>query len=392
MNIKNNAGAKKWIIIAVLSAVFLTGTALYSRRDNFRMKSYMGNIDKSPLVETVVVEAENIFSKIEQNTSIDAVNRVSITPRVTGRLLSLNKKRGEKVKKGEVLAVLEHEQQDAKIRASEAQVAAATAESEKAHAELVNAEADLLRYERLFKEGFSTQQQYDSVKTSHKSAKATYNAALAKERQVKADLVTAKSTKSDYIITSPMDGTVLEDYDLAPGAMISQNTPLLDVADLTMLKATLRIPESKLFAVKKGMPVHLSFNALPGREFTGTVAKTDLYVDPDTRTTKVEIVLDNRKYNMLLHPGMFGQSQIVTEEKKNVTVIPDAALFTSDTGSYVFAVENGKAVKIAVETGISETGRTEITKGIKPGAKIIVFGANNLKEGEEVRESGSVQK
>ena len=392
MNAENKPGAGKWIALAVLTAVLLAGTALYSRRDSFRMKSYMGDIDKTPLVETVIVKAENISSKIEQNTSIDAVNRVLITPRVTGRLLSLSIKRGDRVKKGQVLAVLEHEQQDATILASEAQVAAATAQSEKAHAELVNAEADLMRYERLYKEGFSTQQQYDSVKTSHKSAKATYNAALANERQVKAGLVTAKSTKEDYIITSPMDGTVLEDYDLAPGAMISQNTPVLDVADLTMLKATLRIPESQLFAVKKGMPVYLTFNSLPGREFTGSVAKTDLYVDPDTRTTKVEIVLDNKKYGMLLRPGMFGQSQIITEEKKNIAVLPDSALHNDKNGSFVFAVENGKAVKLPVKTGISEKGRTEITEGVKPGAKIIVFGGNNLKNGEAVKENNTVEK
>ena len=74
--------------------------------------------------------------------------------------------------------------------------------------------------------------------------------------------------------------TVLDDYSLTTGAMISPSSPLLDIADLSRLKATLKVPESKIFSVRPGMPVILRFDALPNEEFIGEVTRIDQYVDP----------------------------------------------------------------------------------------------------------------
>ena len=230
---------------------------------------------------------------IDQNMSIEAVNRVQVLPRVTGRLETLHVKAGDVVKKGQALAVLEHEQQDALIGSTQAQLASARADSERARVEMTNAKTNLDRYQRLLKEGFSTRQQYDSVETSYASAKASYNAAQAKEKQSAAELNRVKSTQQDYILYSPIDGTVLSDYSLTVGAMISPSSPIVDIADLRRLKATVRIPEIKIFAVKPGMDVIMKFDALKGREFRGKVTRVDPYVDPATRTSAVEMELDN---------------------------------------------------------------------------------------------------
>ena len=131
---------------------------------------------------------------------------------------------------------------------------------------MLNAKTDLDRYSRLVKEGFSTQQQYDAIQTEYTSAEASYRAALAKERQYEAEEKRVKSEKNDYIIRAPIDGIVLNDYSLTAGAMISPSSPILDIADPRMLKATLRVPELKIFSVAVGMPVTLRFDALPGRE------------------------------------------------------------------------------------------------------------------------------
>ena len=90
---------------------------------------------------------------------------------------------------------------------------------------MMNAKANLERYERLVKEGFSTKQQYDSIRTEYSSSKASYNASLAKERQSAAELERVNSSRRDYIITAPFSGTVLDDYSLTEGAMISPSSP-----------------------------------------------------------------------------------------------------------------------------------------------------------------------
>ncbi|MDR0653938.1 MAG: efflux RND transporter periplasmic adaptor subunit, partial [Synergistaceae bacterium] len=190
----------------------------------------------------VLTDDHTVRDSIVQNMSIEAQNRVQLTPRVSGRLEKLHVKTGETVTKGQLVVTLEHEQQDALIGSTEAQVASARAEAERVKAEMANAKTNVDRYERLLKEGFSTQQQYDSMATAYASARASYNAAVAKERQASAELGRVKSAKQDYIMYSPLDGTVMSDYSLTAGAMISPSSPILDIADLRKLKASLRVP------------------------------------------------------------------------------------------------------------------------------------------------------
>ncbi|MDR3255671.1 MAG: efflux RND transporter periplasmic adaptor subunit [Synergistaceae bacterium] len=337
------------------------------------------------LVHIEVAEGgKTVRDSIVQNMSIDAVNRVQMIPRVSGRLERVHVKQGDRVKAGQPVATLEHEQQDALISATEAQVASARSDSERAKAEMMNAKTNLDRYERLVKEGFSTQQQYDTTETAYVSARASYNAALAKERQTASELGRVKSTRQDYIINSPLDGTVLNDYSLSPGAMISPTLPIADIADLRRLKASLRVPENKIFVVKPGMEVFLRFDALPDEEFRGEVTRIDPYVDPATRSSAVEIELDNEATGNRLRPGMFGQASIVEREFSDSLLIPDSALNSGSDGYYAFIEEDGLAKRRDVQTGIRQGNFLQITKGIEPGDRVIVFGGSHLNDGDRV--------
>lgn len=385
--IRNNAPGRKVKVIIAISLLLLVSIGLYSRRE--KISSYFdkkNNQEQAAFVKVETVTAnKTIQLSIVQNMSIEAVKRVNLLSRVTGRLDKLHVKRGESVKIGQTLATLEHIQQDAQIEAAVANVASSIADVERAKAEMMNAKTNLDRYERLVKEGFSTQQQYDSIATTYSSTKASYNAALAKSRQVTSELNRTRSTRSDYIITSPLNGIVLNDYSLAPGAMISQNTPIMDIADLTQLKATLKIPEFKIFVIKQGMPVTLKFDALPGKEFKGAVTRIDQYVDPDTRTSSVEIALNNKDTGMILRPGMFGQAAIIEKEKKNCIVLPDSALLERESGFNVWVVINDRAVLRSVKTGIRQNSEVEIIEGLKPDEKVVIFGGNNLKNEDSVK-------
>ena len=383
---KNKTG-RSFRIIILLSIFFLVFVGLYSRREKILSLFKTNNKKEQPAyvkVETVSTD-RTIQLSIVQNMSLEAINRVKLIPRVTGRLEKLHVKKGDPVRKEQVIATLEHTQQDSQIEAAVASVASSIAETERAKAEMMNAKTNLERYKRLIAEGFSTQQQYDSIETTYSSTKANYNAAIAKQRQLASELNRVRSARGDYIIKSPLDGTVLDDYSLAPGAMISPNTPIFDIADLTQLKATLKIPESKIFVVKENMPVTLRFDALPEKEFSGTVTRIDNYVAPDTRTSNVEIALNNRDTGMILRPGMFGQASIIEKEKKDCIVIPDVALRERESGFYVLTVVENKALLRPVEIGIKQNGEVEIIKGLNKGEKVIIFGGSNLKNEDYVK-------
>ncbi len=368
------------------AAIFIAAAAWGCARGGAFFKKTKEQPPLPPIVKTEIIKADRtISSTIVQNMQIEARSRVELLPRVTGRLLSLAVKQGDRVKKGEIVATLEHEQQDAQILSTIAQAASAHADSEKARAEMLNAQTELDRYSRLVKEGFSTQQQYDAIKTEYASAEASHRAALAKERQYAAEEKRVKSEKNDYIIRAPIDGIVLNDYSLTSGAMISSSSPILDIADPRALKATLRIPELKIFRVEVGMPVTMRFDALPGESFSGCVTRIDQYVDPDTRTSSVEIELDNEKQTGgRLRPGMFGQASIVEKTYENSLTVPEGAIHASESGFYVYVVRDGRAETLEVKTGIRESGRVRIDEGLSEGDEVVTFGGNNLHDGETV--------
>lgn len=384
MKIQKRPRFGKALIIVALVAV-TAATWVYARRETLFDKPTDPSL-LTPIVRTETLKADRtLSSRIVQNMQVDAVERVELLPRVTGRLLALHVKQGDRVKKGQVVATLEHEQQDALILSTIAQAASARADTEKARAEMLNAKTDLDRYSRLVKEGFCTQQQYDAIQTEYTSAEASYRAALAKERQYEAEEKRVKSEKNDYIIRAPIDGIVLNDYSLTAGAMISPSSPILDIADPRMLKATLRVPELKIFSVAVGMPVTLRFDALPGESFGGSVTRIDQYVDPATRTSSVEIVLDNEKQaGGRLRPGMFGQAAIVEKSFAGTLTVPEGALHASETGLYVYVVADDKAAQREVATGIQDGGRVQILGGLAEGDEVITFGGNNLRDGEAV--------
>jgi RND family efflux transporter MFP subunit len=388
---KHNGGSRALTIF--LFAALIAGTAFYFTifRDRKAVSQEIkpaGDASAEAAASYVRVETaaddKVVRESIDQNMSIEAVNRVQLIPRVTGRLEKLHVKTGDVVKKGQLIATLEHEQQDALIGSTQAQLASAKADTERARAEMMNAKTNLDRYDRLLKEGFSTQQQYDSIATSYASAKAGYNAAQAKERQVSAELGRVKSTQQDYIMYSPLDGTVLSDYSLTPGTMISPSSPIVDIADLRRLKATVKIPEVKIFVVKPGMDVIMKFDALEGREFRGKVTRIDPYVDPATRTSAVEMEIDNESVGNLLRPGMFGQASIVEREFSNAVLAPESAVQSGAEGQYVFFEDNGAARIQKIKTGVRQGNFIQVTEGISSGDRLITFGGSNLSDGDKV--------
>ncbi|MDR1916180.1 MAG: efflux RND transporter periplasmic adaptor subunit [Synergistaceae bacterium] len=384
------SGKKKgyFIVLLILSVGILAALGVYTLGLKDSPASSQESAPEPPAAFVQIETATDnnvIRDSIVQNMSVEAIDRVQMTPRVTGRLERLHVKPGDIVKKGQLIATLEHEQQNAQISSTEAQIASSRADTERARAEMMNAKTNLERYERLLKEGFSTQQQYDSMATAYASARASHNAALAKERQAVSELGLVKSSQQDYIMRSPLDGTVLSDYSLTSGAMISPSSPIVDIADLRKLKATLRIPEIKIFVVKPGMNVMLKFDALPDEEFQGQVTRVEAYVDEATRTSAVEIELNNEAIGNRLRPGMFGQAFIVEREFRNAVQVLGNAIYNGESGPYVFVEDNGIAHLKNIKTGrLTQGNYTHVTEGIASGDRVIVFGGANLNDGDKV--------
>ncbi|MDY3869305.1 MAG: efflux RND transporter periplasmic adaptor subunit [Pyramidobacter sp.] len=329
--------------------------------------------EKAAYVKVITAKNDAVIRQgFTQNTSLEAIQRVVLYPRVTGRLDHLNVTKGMDVIAGELVAELVHAEQDAQIAAAEASVV-------RTRAEMENTRIELQRYQRLKNEGFSTQQQLDSKNTAYRSARAQYDAA-------RADLERLKVTRGEYLIKASIDGTVLNDYSLTPGAMLSTSSPVVELANLEELKAVFRIPENRFFSVRPGMSVLLRMNALPDEEFRAQVVRVDDYLDPQTRTAGVEAVIKNETTGSRLRPGMFGQAFVVEKEAVNTFAVPLSALRKGEEeNSGTLALhKDGKAEIVSVKTGIRQGLNVQITEGLKNGDQVIVFGGSSLSTGDPV--------
>ena len=373
--------------IIVYTVIVILALSLYTRRRNI-MEAIRGEdgAKGGAFVQTLVVSGDNtIAEKIVQNMSIDALRRTTLTARVTARLVRLLARKGDYVRKGQLLAVLEHTQQAAAVGASRAQSVASQADTAVAKTRMLNAKTDLDRYERLVKEGFYTQQQLEAKRTEYAAYVATYNASRAKERQMSAEVTRSISTEGDYSIYAPMNGKILDHYDLTEGAMISTASKVFDIADTSVFKATLHVAEKHIMSISKGMPVILKFDAIEGKDFMARVMSIDDFVDPDTRTCKVEIILDNnRDAGGLLRAGMFGTATIILKEHKHVVTIPKSTIHESEHGFYVWIVKDGHVEMREIKKGIEDGETVQVTSGLAGGDEIVSIGGNNLSPGEAV--------
>ncbi len=325
----------------------------------------------------VARRAERLSQGFQSASTLEALDEVTLLSKVTGRLVELRARQGDRVARGDVVAVLDHRDQDAQVAALKAQIAVAEAESAQAKVTLDDALRERDRYRKLLAEGFATQQELDARETTYQSAQAAYRKTQASVGQQRANLKTQEVQRSEYILTASIDGTVLDDYSLTEGTMISTSTAVVKIGKIAVLKAVLQVPETRGGRLKEGMKALLAGDSFSG--VAGKILRIRPYVDTSTRTVQVEVAVDNGGGR--LKPGMFATVFLVEEEVDDALVLPVEAL---RSGS-VFVVDDGRIAVRPVETGIEASGLVEIREGLSEGELVVVTGASSLKEGDAVR-------
>ena len=368
---------------ALFLAVLLLPT-MYLLRSPASAPSYEGLQEAAPVsvrVTAAPVERKAVLRQgFSASATLEAKESVVLLSKVAGRLKEMNVFQGEPVKKGDLVAVLDHRDQDAQEKSLEAQVNAAKAEAEQSRAQLQNAVKEMERYERLLKEGYATQQELDSRITTYQSSRASHNRSLAAVKQQEANLSAQKVSKSEYTLISPLDGIVLKDFSLAPGTMISASTSIAEIADVQTMKGVVRLSELQASRVSAGMKALLSGDGFPGMEIGGKVSRISPYVDTSTRTLQVEVLADNAASGGVLKPGMFVTVFFVESETRDALTIPAHALRGDGR---VFVEEDGRARERIITTGLSVSDAVQVLSGLEEGERVIV-GGKNLKEGDPV--------
>ncbi|MGK5031952.1 efflux RND transporter periplasmic adaptor subunit [Janthinobacterium sp. MDT1-19] len=319
-------------------------------------------VDKmSPLRQRLQIAAvleQDIATQTDAPGSIVAMPEklVKITPPLAGRITRLQRSLGDSVKAGDPLFTLDS-----------AELSAAYADDSKARSALLQARQELDRQKTLFDAEIAARREYESAQATYNQAGSDAQASADKLAQYGAS---ARGSRRDYVLRSPISGTVIA-MDAAQGGYWNDiNAPVMTVADLSTVWLSANVAERDLTQVAVGQTARISVDAWPGKSFEGKVAYVGAVLDPETRTVQVRVAIDNRagtfKPGMFAHAGFSGAS-------RRAILVPASAVLQSGPSTRVM-VERGplRFAPRTVEVGASHGGQVEILAGLKAGERIVV--------------------
>ncbi|WP_320129830.1 efflux RND transporter periplasmic adaptor subunit [uncultured Sphaerochaeta sp.] len=182
-------------------------------------------------------------------------------------------------------------------------------------------------------------------------------------------------------VKAPMDGTILS-LNAQLGGMASPSMSFGKVISTDKLEIRFSVVERYLSLVNLGQKALITFDAYPDLTFPASITRLSPILDKASRTRTIYCTLDQPDSRIIA--GMYAKVKVITEEKSDCLVVPDATVLTNTKESYVFVIDDTTARKVVVTTGIESEGMLEITSGLKKGAKIVAKGQNLLSDGTQV--------
>jgi cobalt-zinc-cadmium efflux system membrane fusion protein len=290
--------------------------------------------------------------------SFNENNMVKIFPRSSGQVVESRVSLGDKVSKGQVLAIVRS-----------ADVAGNYSDLNSASADLSIAKRQMDNAESLYKNGISSEREYTE-------AKQNYEKALAGKQKIQSVITIngggRTNANGEYPVIAPIDGYVVEKK-TATGAFIrpDMGDNLFTISDLKNVWIYANVYETDIVKVKEGFSVRVIPAAYPDRVFEGKIDKIGQVLDPQSKAMKVRVTMDNK--DMLLKPDMFAKVIVSNEEKgPEALCIPTAALIDNDGKTYVVIFKDKNNLSYQ-EVSVLKTvnDRTYLTGGLQPGVKLV---------------------
>ncbi len=333
-------------------------------------------------VQTDVISTGQISQKVSITGSLRAKEQVDVSPKIAGRLVSILVDTGHPVTKGAMIAQIEDDEIGQQVERSKAAIAVAEATIAQREAELGNARAELERKKQLVEAGVLSRIELDTLEMRHRVAMSQLELARAQKRQSEAERRELDIRQSQTRIYSPITGLVAKRH-AHPGAMINQGTPIATVVSLSPMVIEAKASERDIARVKRGIPVKITVDSLPGQRFTGRVMRISPLLDAQTRNGLVEIEIPNR--DGTLKGEMFARVELDLGGARETTLLPRDALVYRGDQPGVYVIESEKAKFIALETGMTQEDKVEVISGLKAGDTVVTRGSNLIKDGDRVR-------
>jgi RND family efflux transporter MFP subunit len=346
----------------------------------------------------------NIAHTLSLAGQFQAYQVVDVHPKVTGFMVKINVDIGDRVHKGQTLAVLEVPELSAQLKGAGFEVQRAKDDLLRTQHEVKRAEATYAAihsdYQRLLETskeqpGLIAQQELDDAQGKDLSAQAQVDAAKAgaaaaqeHEQVAHSDNDRVQALENYTNVVAPLDGVIVWRY-ADTGALIQSGTnsneqdlPIVKLSQSGLLRLRMPIPENDVQFVRIGDPMQVRVDAI-GRSFTGKVVRFTREVNFETRTMETEIDVPNQ--DLSIAPGMYANTQLQLAQAINVVTIPVEALVLRGNQQTVYLLDAANRIQIRnVVVGLEGSRLAEIKSGLSPGDRVILGGQEKYSEGEQV--------
>jgi RND family efflux transporter MFP subunit len=381
-------------------------------------------------VKTVVVAAGEEPHVRTFPGKVEASRRAQLAFQVSGLLVKLPVKEGQKVVKGELIGQLRQDEFQARLKSLQGQLDRARAalralragerpevqqrleaEVRAAEAKLANARVEVNRSRRLINARAIPRSEHDAAETTYRVAQEDYNAARqtlekgtvaraedieAKEAEVRGlegRVVEAKIQLDDCTLSAPYDGVIAQRF-VQQDQKVKAKDPIVKFQDVDELEVIVDVPETAMASIRSANIVQIlaEFSAAPGLQFPVHITEVAQRADPTTQTFQVRVAMKSPS-DVTILPGM-SATVTLTYRRANILgsriLVPITAVLKESTGEQVVWVvgSDQTVTRRPVKLGGAEGGNVEIADGLQPGDRIAVAGVRFLREGMKVRDLG----
>ena len=377
----NDAGAgkgsrKAWIVlaIAVTAVAALLGSGIWSRVKagaTLRAETVQAAV---PAVSVVSPKRTAPADEIILPGNVQPFISSPVYARTNGYLKRWYFDIGARVKKGQLLAVIETPEVDQQLQQARSNLLTA-------QANLELASITKTRYQRLLKSNAVAQQDVDN-------AVGTYNANKAIVEADKAAVEQYSALVSFEKIYAPFDGIITaRNTDVGDlinsGSSTGAKTDLFHIAQPGKLRVYVNVPEEYSQGVKNGMTADLSLAEFPGRKFRGKLVRTAEAINVTTRTLLIEIDVDNPTGTLL--SGSYAEVHLAVPNHASTFLLPVNALIFRSEGLHVATVKSGKVDLVAVTPGHDFGSQIEIVSGLNAEDQVIINPPDSIVSGQQVQ-------
>lgn len=323
----------------------------------------------SPAASVLVArpERKTLIRTITLPGDIRPYQEAAVYAKVSGYLKWISVDRGDRVKAGQAIGVLEIPEMEREYRRAEANMAM----KEKIAGRL----ADIRKQNR----DLIALEEVEQAWTDFEMAKAARD---------------ELTSKMDYAtIRAPFEGVVTTRY-VHPGTLIqagtsaqTQSSPIVAVMDLNRLRITVAVPESEVAWITPATHVQITVDARPGESYGGTVTRFSQSLDPTTRTMLTEIAVGNPGRH--LYPGMFAHVIFTLETRSDRLTVPRQAVQGTGKDLQVLMVESGRVKAVAIRKGYEDASIVEVTEGLSGTEQVIVQSRQRVRPGDLVTVRGA---